>query len=124
MLDDSDTILKKIKKSKTDSQPFPEDINSLDNRPEIKNLINIYCSLSNNNIEEILKEYSGKTFSIFKINLADVVISHLSKITKKIKELLEDRSYLKTILVEGSEKANDIASKNIQDVKKIVGFCD
>mgnify|MGYP001187846499 FL=1 len=124
LLDDSDTILKKIKKSKTDSQPFPEDINSLDNRPEIKNLINIYCSLSNNNIEEILKEYSGKTFSIFKINLADVVISHLSKITKKIKELLEDRSYLKTILVEGSEKANDIASKNIQDVKKIVGFCD
>ena len=122
LLDDADIISRKIRKSKTDSLPFPNDQASLENRPEIKNLINIYSSLTEMDIEKILLKYSQKNFSIFKNDLANVVVEHLSKITYEIKKILDDKSYLKNILTLGSEKANDIASVNIKKIKEIVGF--
>ena len=122
LLDDADIISRKIRKSKTDSLPFPNDQASLENRPEIKNLINIYSSLTEMDIEKILLKYSQKNFSIFKNDLANVVVEHFSKITYEIKKILDDKSYLKNILTLGSEKANDIASVNINKIKEIVGF--
>lgn len=122
LLDDADIISKKIRKSKTDSLPFPNDKASLEDRPEIQNLINIYSSLTEMDIEKILLKYSQKNFSIFKNDLANVVVEHLSKITYEIKKILNDKSYLKNILTVGSEKANDIASVNIKKIKEIVGF--
>lgn len=122
LLDDADIISRKIRKSKTDSLPFPNDQASLENRPEIKNLINIYSSLTEMDIEKILLKYSQKNFSIFKNDLANVVVEHFSKITYEIKKILDDKSYLKNILSLGSEKANDIASVNIKKIKEIVGF--
>lgn len=122
LLDDADIISRKIRKSKTDSLPFPNDQSSLENRPEIKNLINIYSSLTEMDIEKILLKYSQKNFSIFKNDLANVVVEHFSKITYEIKKILDDKSYLKNILSLGSEKANDIASVNIKKIKEIVGF--
>ena len=122
LLDDADIISRKIRKSKTDSLPFPNDQASLENRPEIKNLINIYSSLTEMDIEKILLKYSQKNFSIFKNDLANVVVEHFSKITYEIKKILDDKSYLKNILTLGSEKANDIASVNIKKIKEIVGF--
>ena len=122
LLDDADIISRKIRKSKTDSLPFPIDQASLENRPEIKNLINIYSSLTEMDIEKILLKYSQKNFSIFKNDLANVVVEHFSKITYEIKKILDDKSYLKNILTLGSEKANDIASVNIKKIKEIVGF--
>lgn len=122
LLDDADIISRKIRKSKTDSLPFPNDQSSLENRPEIKNLINIYSSLTEMDIEKILLKYSQKNFSIFKNDLANVVVEHFSKITYEIKKILDDKSYLKNILTLGSEKANDIASVNIKKIKEIVGF--
>ena len=122
LLDDADIISKKIRKSKTDSLPFPNDKASLEDRPEIQNLINIYSSLTEMDIEKILLKYSQKNFSIFKNDLANVVVEHLSKITYETKKILNDKSYLKNILTVGSEKANDIASVNIKKIKEIVGF--
>ncbi|MBD74147.1 MAG: tryptophan--tRNA ligase [Rickettsiales bacterium] len=122
LLDDADIISRKIRKSKTDSLPFPNDQASLENRPEIKNLINIYSSLTEMDIEKILLKYSQKNFSIFKNDLANVIVEHFSKITYEIKKILDDKSYLKNILTLGSEKANDIASVNIKKIKEIVGF--
>ena len=122
LLDDADIISRKIRKSKTDSLPFPNDQASLEDRPEIKNLINIYSSLTEMDIEKILLKYSQKNFSIFKNDLANVVVEHLSKIRYEIKKILDDKTYLKNILTLGSEKANDIASVNIKKIKEIVGF--
>ena len=122
LLDDADIISRKIRKSKTDSLPFPNDQASLEDRPEIKNLINIYSSLAEMDIEKILLKYSQKNFSIFKNDLANVIVEHLSKITYEIKKILDDKSYLKNILTLGSEKANDMASVNIKRIKEIVGF--
>jgi len=46
----------------------------------------------------------------------------MEPISTEIKKLLDDKSYLDNILLEGVERANIIASKKIKRIKEIVGF--
>jgi tryptophanyl-tRNA synthetase len=43
-------------------------------RPEAKNLIGIYSSLTNSTLEKSINEFSGKNFSEFKENLSQVLV--------------------------------------------------
>jgi len=122
LTDDKDQILNKIKKAKTDSLPLPGEIKNLDKRPEAENLLGIYSSLKNQNIENSLSEFDGKNFSEFKEKLSEVLTEKIEPISKEIKKLLNDEKYLDTILLEGSVKADKIASKKIKEIKELVGF--
>tara|TARA_B100000989_G_scaffold293219_1_gene270267 strand:- start:12776 stop:13777 length:1002 start_codon:yes stop_codon:yes gene_type:complete len=122
LTDTKDQIINKIKKAKTDSEPFPKDIEELKSRPEIENLIGICSSLTGKQIEEILNNFKGKSLSSFKEELSEVVIKKISPISAEIKKLNDEKSYLDKILNEGSEKANDLASKKIKDIKNKFGF--
>ena len=113
---------KKIKKATTDSLPNPEKLQDLEKRPEAFNLLNIYSSITNSSLEKTLEEMSGKDFSKFKETLAEVLIGIICPIGKKIKDLNNDKSYLIKILEEGSSKARNIANKNLNRIKEIVGF--
>ena len=114
LTDDEDQIVNKIKKAKTDTLPMPSTIQDLNERPEAKNLIGIYSSLKNSTLEKTIQEFSGKNFSEFKEDLSQITIEKISPISKEIKKLLSDQSYLDKILVEGSKKADEIASKKIK----------
>ncbi len=121
LIDDADLILAKIKKAKSDS--ISEIYYDKQNRPEVSNLMEIYSYLSDQSIEEICNLYQGKLFGQFKQDLAEVVISKITPIGDKIKELCKnDESYVKEVLKIGAEKATEIASKNIIEVKKLCGF--
>ena len=122
LTDDKDQIINKIKKAKTDPLPMPLQIDELENRPEVKNLLGIYSSLSSKTIEQCINDYSGKNFSSFKENLIEILIEKIEPISKNIKKLLNDKKYLDKILDDGSNKANEIASKKIEKIHKIVGF--
>ena len=63
LTDEGELIINKIKKAKTDPLPMPSSIEELNERPEAKNLIGIYSSLTELTIEKIIKEFSGKNFS-------------------------------------------------------------
>jgi len=91
-------------------------------RPEAENLLGIYSSLKNQSLQNSIDEFSGKNFSEFKIELSDVLVEKIEPISKKIKELLNDEKYLDTILLEGSKKADIVASKKIKEIKELVGF--
>ena len=120
--DTEDEIKKKIKKAKTDSLPIPEKTSELINRPEALNLLNIYSFLTKSNLENTLKLMSGKDFSKFKDELADVIISIICPIGKKIDTLKKDKAYLSKVLKDGNNKARLIAEKNMKEVREIVGF--
>ena len=122
LTDDEDQIVNKIKKAKTDTLPMPSTIQDLNERPEAKNLIGIYSSLKNSTLEKTIQEFSGKNFSEFKEDLSQITIEKISPISKEIKKLLSDQSYLDEILVEGSKKADEIASKKIKKIHDIMGF--
>ncbi len=122
LTDDRDLIISKIKKAKTDSKPMPSIDENLEKRPEAENLLGIYSSLSNQNLERSKKEFEGKNFSEFKRKLSDLLVDKISPISDEIKKLLNDKKYLDDILLEGSKKANEIAYKKIKEMKKLIGF--
>ena len=120
--DSKDTIVNKIKKAKTDTLPLPGNEKELENRPEAKNLIGIYSSLSNQNVSKTLEEFSGKNFSDFKNKLSEIVIEKIYPISKEMNKLKKDQNFTDKILKEGTHKASEIASKKIKDIKNIIGF--
>ena len=122
LTDGKDEIINKIKKAKTDASLMPESIEDLNKRPEVENLLVIYSSLNNQNLEKSISEFQRQNFSEFKKRLSDVLIEKIEPISREIKKLLNDEKYLDRILLEGSNKAGKIASKKMEEIKQIVGF--
>ncbi len=122
LMDDKDDIINKIRKAKTDAMPIPSNITELQDRYEAKNLMGIYASITNTSLQKTLENFSGKNFSEFKENLSNVVLDKIYPISIEIKKLLNEGSYLDKVLLEGFEKANNIASKKMKNIRKIVGF--
>jgi tryptophanyl-tRNA synthetase len=120
--DDSDLIINKIKKAKTDPLPIPNSTKDLDERLEVKNLLGIYSSLTNSTMEKSVETFAGKNFSEFKEKLSEVLVDRIQPITIEIKKLLNDKSYLDKTLLEGVERADKIASQKIKRIKEILGF--
>ena len=118
LTDNKDEIVNKIKKAKTDPLPMPKDIKELDERPEAKNLIGIYSSLTDSSLEKSVESFAGKNFSEFKEKLSEVLVNKIEPISVEIKKLLNDQSYLDKILLDGVERANLIAKKKLKKSKK------
>ena len=122
LTDTKDQISNKIKKAKTDTESLPDSDKDLNKRPEAENLLGIYSSLSNQSLKDSINEFSGKNFSEFKKKLADLVVEKISPISLEINKLQNDINFIDSVLKEGGEKANKIASKKVEEMKKIVGF--
>ncbi len=122
LTDQTDDIRKKILKAKTDSLPFPINEDDLSKRPEVKNLVNIFCAFKDINKNLIFRDYAGNDFKKFKEDLFELIIDEISKISFEMTKLLRDKSYIDGILSEGNQRALEIASKNIKSIKEIIGF--
>ncbi len=122
LTDSEEDIIQKIKKAKTDNDLIPDAELKLVDRPEARNLINIFSILNGSTIEKTLKELSGKNFSELKNKLSNILIKEILPIGKKIKEFKKDTETIKKILKSGSEKANIESQKTIKEVHKIVGL--
>jgi tryptophanyl-tRNA synthetase len=122
LTDTEEDIVQKIKKAKTDNDLIPDVESKLADRPEARNLINIFSILNNNTIEKTLNELNGKNFSELKNKLSEVLIKEIVPIGKKIKEFKKDTDTIKKILKNGSEIANIESQKTIKEVHKIVGL--
>ena len=123
LIDDSDTIARKIKKSKTDTLgDMPETEEDMTHRPEVANLVGIYAAFAGISDEQVLAEYGGKGFGTFKPALADLAVEHLAPITQKMRQLLDDPAEIDAALSKGAAKANSVAEPIIEEVRRVVGF--
>lgn len=122
LTDTPEQIADKIKRAKTDPEPLPETVEGLKGRPEADNLITIYAALSGTTKEAVVKEFAGQQFSVFKPRLSDLCVAHLSPITAKMRDLLNDPAEIDRILLKGTEKARAVSSPVIEDVAKLMGF--
>ena len=120
--DSPDDIVKKIKKAKSDSESIPDDLKSLEKKPEALNLLTIYAEVSKINLEKALKEMAGKEYSYIKGKLADLLVSEISPIGKEIVKLMNDKTHLVKILKKGSEKASIKAEENLKNIREKIGL--
>lgn len=120
--DEADAIAKKIRRAKTDPEPLPATVDELQKRPEAANLVGIFGALTGRSDADVLAEFGGKGFGVFKPALADLVVEKLAPIGGELRRLEGDPEYLSGVLAEGAARAAAVAEKTIADVKEIVGF--
>ena len=121
--DSPKVILKKVKKAKTDSLPtinFDEN-NSL-GRPEIYNLLNIFAACCNKSPQDLAKEYETAGNGKFKTDLAESLIEKLRPIQENLVRFKQDQNYIKQVLENGKNQAQEIAAKTRDEVFSIVGL--
>ncbi|MBO9411512.1 MULTISPECIES: tryptophan--tRNA ligase [unclassified Ruegeria] len=122
MTDDADTIAKKIRKAKTDPDALPSDVDGLSDRPEARNLVNIYAALSDQTAEQVLTEVGGKQFGEFKPMLAELAVAKLAPISGEMARLMGEEAEIDRILANGAEKARAVAAPILQQTYEIVGM--
>ncbi len=122
LTDDADTIAQKIRKARTDPEPLPETLAELKDRPEAKNLVNIYAALAGEAPETVLERFSGHGFAAFKPALAELAVAVLGPITTEMKRLMADPAEIDRILGEGTERADAIARPILAQTYDIVGM--
>lgn len=119
LLDTPKQIEKKIKSAVTDSEGivrFDEQ-----NKPGVANLLTIESALSGNSIDEVVSKYDGLRYGDFKAGVAEVVVNHLSPIQEKYYDLL-DSPKLDSILDDGAERANSLASATLKKMENAMGL--
>jgi tryptophanyl-tRNA synthetase len=117
LLDDADTITKKIRRAVTDSGT---DIKFDASRPAITNLLTIYHLLTGRSNEECEAHFAGKGYGQFKAELAEVVVEFLRPFQGRVQQY--DDATLNGILKPGAEKAREVAKKTLQNVYSKMGM--
>jgi tryptophanyl-tRNA synthetase len=122
MLDDADTIAKKFRKARTDPEALPDTLDGLKERPEARNLVDIYAALSDQSPEAVITEYAGAGWGQFKPALADLAVEKLAPISSEMQRLLDDPAEIDRTLARGSERARAIAAPILERTYDIVGL--
>lgn len=119
LTDTDDQILKKLKKAVTDSG---SEIVYSEDKPGIRNLIQIQAAILGKTPDAIVASYQGKQYGHLKMETADIVASAVAPIRDRAEKLMADKTYLDTLLKKGAEKARTRARKTLADVYHRVGF--
>ena len=122
LADDADTVIRKVRKAKTDPEPLPGELAGLDGRPEALNLVTIYAALSGTTAQTVLQEHGGQGFGPFKAALGDLLVETLRPISERFTRLLDDREAIGAILAGGAERAREIAVPTLAKAYDALGL--
>ncbi|WP_338447239.1 tryptophan--tRNA ligase [Pelagerythrobacter marensis] len=122
LTDDSDTIVKKVKKAKTDPEPLPAEAGGLVGRAEALNLVSIYAALSGETVDAVLARFGGQGFGVFKPALAELMVETIAPITARFRTLREDREALDAILAKGAARARERAVPTLDAAYAALGL--
>ena len=122
MTDDADAIAKKIRKAKTDPDALPSEAKGLEERPEARNLVNIFAALSDQSVDAVLADVGGKQFGAFKPMLADLAVEKLSPISNEMARLMGEPDEIDRILSRGAQRAREITRPILRQTYDIVGM--
>ena len=122
LTDDADTIAQKIRKARTDADPLPGQMEGLKDRPEARNLVNIYAALTDETPDQVLARFEGQGFGAFKPALAEVAVEALSPITRRMAEFMADPAQIDAVLADGADRAAAVATPILERTKDIMGL--
>ena len=122
LTDDADAIAQKFRKARTDAEPLPSEAAGLKDRPEARNLVNIYAALSGESVDEVLRDHGGQGFGAFKPALAELAVAKLSPISTEMARLMADPAEIDRTLGQGADRADAIAQPILAKTLDIVGM--
>lgn len=119
VLDDTDTIVRKIKSAVTDSEAR---VHYAQGKDGVNNLMTIYSCCTGKDFAEIEKEFDGKGYGDFKAAVAQAVVAELAPVRDEFNRLIADKSYLNACMEAGAQKAARVANRTLRKAMKRVGF--
>jgi tryptophanyl-tRNA synthetase len=122
LIDSDDLIAQKIRKAKTDPEPLPADPAELEGRAEAKNLVGIYAEVTGTGIEQVLRQFAGQGFGMFKPALADALIAKLAPLRTRLEQFRADPAELDRILASGAERASALGAPILAEAYRAVGL--
>jgi tryptophanyl-tRNA synthetase len=122
MTDDADAIAKKIRKAKTDPDPLPDNVDALADRPDARNLVNIYAALADITPQAVLDQHAGSLFGHFKVALSEVAVDKLAPISGEMSRLMDDPTEIDRILRRGADRAREITVPILEQTYDIIGM--
>ncbi len=122
LTDDADTIMRKVKKAKTDPEPLPSEAEGLEGRAEALNLVGIYGALTGKSVSEVLADFGGQGFGAFKPALGELLVESLGPINSRFGELQGDPEALDAILARGAAQARERGLPTLDAAYKALGL--
>ena len=122
LADDPDTVMKKVKKAKTDPEPLPSEEAGLVGRAEALNLVTIYAAVTDSSVADVLRDFGGQGFGSFKPALGEVLVETLRPISTRFNELLADREALDAILARGASQARELSRPTLDATYRALGL--
>jgi len=124
LTDSDEQIAQKIRKAKTDPEPLPDNAAALEPRPEAKNLVGIYATVTGSSVDDVLTRFAGQGFGTFKPALADAVVALIGPIRKHLDQLRGDPVELDRILADGAARATELGAPILARAKAAVGLTE
>lgn len=110
-LTDNETIIRnKIKKAETDSLPFPSKLEELEHRQAANNLITIYSIVSDRSILEVINQFHGVQWSLFKNELTELLVQFILDFQRKF-DALDDTQILQILSANGATLSKEVDDK-------------
>ena len=119
LLDEPDTIRKKIKAAVTDSG---REVRRGPGKEGIENLISILSVVADETPDEIEARYDGSGYGQFKTDVAEAVVEFVGPIQSRYRELRQDRAELSRLLAIGAEKARAVSGPTLERMYERMGF--
>lgn len=122
LLEDPQSVIKKIKRAVTDSDEPPVIRYDLQHKTGISNLLDILAGVTGKTIPRLEQEFAGKMYGQLKNEVAEQVSSMLQELQQRYYHYRNDESYLHQVMQQGAEKARELASQTLHKVHQAIGF--
>ncbi len=122
LTDSAEEIALKVRRARTDPDALPSEVEGLEGRAEARNLVGIYAAVSGVEPGDVLREWGGQGFGVFKGALADLLVAHLAPIREETARLLGDVGHVDAVLRDGAARAAAVADPIVAEAERIVGF--
>lgn len=122
LLEDPQSIVKKIKRAVTDSdEPAVVRYDTL-NKPGVSNLLNILSGITGRSVAALEIEFSGQQYGHLKAAVADALCEMLAGFQERYHSLRGNEVRLTEVMQEGAAKARKYAGETLKKVYDAVGF--
>lgn len=122
LLEDPQSVVKKIKRAVTDSDEPPVVRYDLKQKAGVSNLLDILSGLSGKTIAELEAEFAGQMYGHLKGAVGDAVSCLLTELQERYHRFRSDEAFLEQVMHSGALKARALAQETLKKVYQAVGF--
>lgn len=122
VLDPPEKVAKKIRSAVTDSDDPAQVRFDWQHKPGVSNLLELLAISTDRSVDDVAAEFAGAGYGALKVATADAVVEYLRPVRERYDELQQNADYVHEVLARGAERARELASAKVTQVRALVGL--